>query len=280
MTRCSLLRPLRAGLCLLVLLALSACAAVRPDPAPAGGRFVARTLQLDGHAWRYQVFVPARRDPAGTPVVLFLHGSGERGDDGIAQTRAGLGPYLRAHAADFPAIVVLPQVPEGAEWAGANVRMALAALDAASREFGGDPRRTYLTGMSMGGYGTWETALAAPGRFAALVPVCGGVRVPHPDRPTLRVAEVADLPDPYAALAARIGNTPVWMFHGALDDLVHPDDDRRLYRAFLQAGAADVHYTEYPRGNHNAWDATYADPAMWAWLFSQRNPAAAAVPAR
>lgn len=258
-----------------VLLLLSLCcllAACAMTPSRPDGRFVQRQLEAEGRTYRYQVFVPARRDPAGTPVVLFLHGSGERGSDGVKQTQAGLGPYLRRHAADFPAIVVLPQVPEGEEWSGANVRMALAALDAASAEFGGDRVRTYLTGMSMGGYGTWETALLAPGRFAALVPVCGGVRVPHADRPTLRVSEVADLPDPYAALASRIGGTPVWMFHGALDDVVPAQDDRSLYRAFQAAGATDVRYTEYPDGNHNAWDATYADPAMWEWLFSRRLP--------
>lgn len=261
----------RALLSLLLLCCLLAACAMTPSRT-AEGRFVQRQLQIEGRSYRYQVFVPAHLQAAGTPVVLFLHGSGERGSDGARQTQAGLGPYLRRHAADFPAIVVLPQAPQGEEWAGINVRMALAALDAASAEFGGDRSRTYLTGMSMGGYGSWNAALLAPGRFAALVPVCGGVRVPHADRPTLHVDELSALPDPHAALAARIGATPVWMFHGALDDVVPPEDDRRLYRAFQAAGARAVRYTEYPDGNHNAWDATYADPAMWAWLFSRRLP--------
>ena len=102
-------------------------------------------------------------DAAGThpPVILFLHGSGERGNDNLKQVGAGLGPYVRSHASDFPAIVVFPQVPEDGEWAGPNALVAFAALDAATREFHGDPHRTYLTGMSMGGYGTWELALDA-----------------------------------------------------------------------------------------------------------------------
>ena len=170
----------------------------------------------------------------------------------------------------FPALVVFPQVPRGEEWMGGNARMALAALDAASAEFGGDPARTYATGMSMGGYGTWEVALAAPQRFAALVPVCGGVKPPRAERPTLFVTAVAGEADPYTALASRLKHVPAWLFHGARDDLVPAEDDRRLHRA-AQAVGADFRYTEYPDGNHNAWDATYSDAAMWAWLFAQRR---------
>jgi len=254
-----------------VTMATAGCATMRED---AKGHFVQRAVKLDGRTAHYQVFVP--RDAAATrgqlPVVLFLHGSGERGRDNRRQTQAGLGPYLRAHAADFPALVVLPQAPDGQEWAGDNNRLAVAALDAAIAEFGADPDRQYLTGMSMGGYGSWNIALADPARFAAIVPVCGAVLAPRAVRQSLFVEAVADQADPYAALAARLKQTPIWIFHGALDDVVRPDDDRRLHAAFQQAGAADVRYTEYPQGNHNAWDATYADAAMWAWLWAQRRP--------
>ncbi|KAF1692498.1 phospholipase [Pseudoxanthomonas koreensis] len=242
-----------------------------PATATTSGHYLARELEIEGRHYRYAVFVPSRAQPRPLPVVLFLHGSGERGSDGLAQTRAGLGPWLDADAGSFPALAVFPQVPEGEEWSGVNARMALATLDAASAEFGGDRSRTYLTGMSMGGYGTWEVALLAPGRFAALVPVCGGVLPPRAERPTLRVGAVAGEADPYAALVQRLGHVPAWMFHGALDDLVPPADDRRVYRAAREAGA-DFRYTEYPEGNHNAWDATYSDPAMWDWLFARRLP--------
>jgi Predicted peptidase len=255
---------------LLLSLLVSACQ-TRPSP-PATGTIVPRTLEFEGRSHRYAVFVPAATHHHGPlPVVLFLHGSGERGSDGHAQTTAGLGPYLRRNADTFPALVVMPQVAEGGEWTGGNARMALAALDAASAEFGGDPARTYATGMSMGGYGTWEVALLAPHRFAALVPVCAGVLAPRAVRPTLYVTPVADAPNPHAALVQRLRHLPVWMFHGARDDLVLPHDTRRVYELARQAGA-DFRYTEYPEGNHNAWDATYADPAMWEWLFAQHLP--------
>ena len=258
---------------LALLLLMAAIAGCASTPDASHGRFVARSVELDGVRMPYQVFVPAAsaRGPGAPPVVLFLHGSGERGSDGVRQTEAGLGPYLRAHAGDFPALAVLPQAGEGEEWSGRSNRLAVAALDAAMREFGADPRRQYLTGMSMGGYGSWNIALAEPARFAAIVPVCGAVRAPRSERQGLRVEAVAQEADPYTAMALRLKETPVWIFHGARDDVVPPDDDRRLYAAFQAAGARDARYTEYPQGNHNAWDATYADPAMWRWLFAQER---------
>ena len=256
-----------ASLLLLLVFPLAGCGTM---PAEQGGRFVKRTVVIEGTARIYQVFVPAHRDASQpTPVVLFLHGSGERGSDGDRQLLAGLGPYVKAHAADFPALVVFPQVPDDGEWMGDNVDMALAALDAASKEFNGDPKRTYLTGLSMGGYGTWETAIKSPARFAALVPICGAILLPNGER-QLYVTEVAHQPDPYAALAARLKHVPMWIFHGAKDDVVPPRDDRRIFAAMKTAGA-DVQYTEFPDAGHNAWDATYQHPAMWSWLFAQHQ---------
>lgn len=251
-------------------LALSGCATTRSADK---GHFVERSVTVDGRVSRYQVFVPrdAEAQRGALPVVLFLHGSGERGSDGHRQTTAGLGPHLRDHAREFPALVVLPQAPEDQEWSGINNRIALAALDATIAEFGADPARQYLTGMSMGGYGSWNIALEHPTRFAAIVPVCGAVLAPRAVRASLFVESVANEADPYAAIAERLKATPIWMFHGALDDVVLPADDRKLKAAFDAAGAGDVRYTEYPQGNHNAWDATYADAAMWDWLFVQKR---------
>ena len=246
--------------------------AASPEPA-VPGTLVRRTLEVDGVAHAYQVFVPAStrlRDGDGRrPVVLFLHGSGERGDDGVKQTEVGLGPYLRAHAEDFPAIVVFPQSPAERSWDGDVAAMALAMLDAATAEFGGDPQRTYLTGMSRGGYGTWELALMQPRRFAALVPVCGGITSPRTESP-LAVGAVAGTDDPFTATAARLRHLPVWIFHGGLDDVVPPEQSRRMHAA-LQAVGADVRYTEFPDANHNSWDATYGHAPMWDWLFAQRR---------
>ena len=249
--------------------ALAACTTASPKPDP--GRFVARTIEVAGVTRHYQVFVPSPAVAgARPPIVLFLHGSGERGEDGAKQVGAGLGPAVRARAADFPAIVVFPQAPDGSEWSD-HPALALATLDAAVDEFGGDPARVYLTGMSMGGYGTWDLAVRHPDRFAALVPVCGGVTAPGDRRPTLRVTAVDGADDPFAAVAAKVRDIPTWIFHGARDDLVLPEQSRRMHAALQAADAREVRYTEWPDANHNSWDVTYADPAMWDWLLAQRR---------
>lgn len=248
---------------------LSSCASL---PERMNGAFVERTLEIDGKEHRYQVFVPSlRAGGRSPPVIVFLHGSGERGDDGGKPTLVGIGPYIRARQQDFPAIVVFPQAPQGSEWSS-NLELVFATLDAATREFRGDADRTYLTGLSMGGYGVWDVALQSPGRFAALAPVCGGVRQPREERDTLFVAAVARAADPYSAIAGRLRDVPVWIFHGAKDDLVPPEDDRRLIAAFRAAGAPDARYTEFPDANHNSWDPAYSQtPEFWAWLFAQRR---------
>ena len=233
-------------------------------------RFVERSLELHGATYRYRVFVPdgwtAERS---WPVVLFLHGSGERGSDNRAQLSQGLPPWLKEHGGNFPAVVVIPQAPDGRRWNGEIEQMALKALNDSIGEWHGDRRRLYLTGLSMGGYGTWELALLQPRRFAALVPVCGALLPPRDER-DLFVTPLAGADDPYAALAAQLRHVPSWIFHGARDDLVPPRDDRLTYAA-LRAAGADVHYTEFPDANHNAWDPAYATPELWAWLFERRR---------
>lgn len=256
----------------MVMLALicTACATYGHKPAPsAHGRFVERQISVAGDTQRYQVFVPAQQGDGKRPVIVFLHGSGERGRDNQAQVKVGIGAYVRAHMDDFPAIVVFPQAPEGSEW-NQNASMVFAQVDAATREFGGDPRRTYLTGLSMGGFGTWDLALREPERFAALVPICGGLVAPG--RPSMTVASVAGAGDPYAAAAAQLKEVPAWIFHGAKDDLVLPEYSRRMYAALRAAGASDVHYTEFADANHNSWDPAYLHtPQLWAWLFAQQR---------
>lgn len=255
----------------LALLALSLVAACTAMPTRDDtGRFVKRELVMDGATYRYQVFVPSRA--AGgphPPVILFLHGSGERGNDGAKPVAVGIGTYVRAHVADFPAIVVFPQAPEETEWSGASARLALGTLDAASHEFHGDPSRTYLTGLSMGGYGTWELALLQPERFAALVPISGAIRPPSDER-ELFVTPLVNEPDPFATLARRLRTMPIWIFHGAKDDVVPLEDDRRTTAALNTVGNA-VRYTELPDANHNAWDPAYSTPELWTWLFAQHR---------
>ncbi|MBK9493355.1 MAG: prolyl oligopeptidase family serine peptidase [Aquimonas sp.] len=245
-----------------------------PSASAESAQWLHRGVQVGTTYYPVAIFVPALPAPSeGYPVLLFLHGSGERGSDGEAQTRSGLGPYVRAHGAEFPAITVFPQAPLDSDWSGDQSAAALAAIDLVEQEFPVDADRIYLTGMSRGGYGVWEVTLRAPERFSALVPVCAGV-IPPPGRDDLRVhALPANGIDPYASLAQTLPPTPVWLFHGALDNIIPPHASRQTFAA-LQAAGHPVQYTEFADANHNAWDAAYASPALWTWLFAQRRHSA------
>lgn len=260
---------------LIFTLVFCAClqAACVSAPQRTSGGFVERGVEVGGTTHRYQVFVPASRaGGAKPPAILFLHGSGERGSDNNKQLEVGLGPYVRSRMQDFPAIVVFPQAPDDSEWTQDAGRIAIAALDAAMREFDADPARTYLTGISMGGYGTWELALQSPQRFAALVPVCGGITVDWTNqRPQMQAKSVIGASDPFAEAARRLRDVPVWIFHGAIDDAVPVLQSRRMDAALKAAGARDVRYTEFPGVNHFSWDPAYATPALWDWLFVQKR---------
>lgn len=250
-------------------LLLGACATTPREEPP--GKFVERTVDVAGVAHRYQVFVPSRKAGGKHPAtILFLHGSGERGTDNQRQTEVGLGPHLRRHAADFPALVVFPQAPDGTSWNGIQARVALAALDAALDEFDGDDDRIVLTGISRGGYGVYELAMREPRRFAALVPVCGGITQPPSLKERLVVEGVAEAPDPFAAAAQRLQRMPTWVFHGAKDETVTPDQSRHLVEALRGVGG-NVRYTEFAEAGHNSWDAAYAMPELWSWAFAQRR---------
>ena len=152
--------------------------------------------------------------------------------------------------------------------------MALATLSAASKEFRGDPKHEYLTGLSMGGYGTWDIASRFPGRFAAIVPICGGI-VASPDLlkefPDLANSGYPDDPKSYTEVARKIGKTPVWIFHGDADDTVSVEYSRKMNEA-LKAAGADVHYMEYPGVGHNSWDKAYDEPEFMPWLLSKSLP--------
>ena len=224
-----------------------------------------RVATVNGHDYPYAVYVPDDlAKPA--PVILFLHGAGERGSDGVKPTLVGIGPVL----ARVPAIVVMPQVPLDQRWLGDPADAAMKALDASIAEFGGDQHRIYLTGLSMGGYGTWHLALAHPERFAAIVPICSGL-LPHETTLSVRQSPLTmGTNDPYALVAESLASMPIWIFHGAADPTVPVSESRHLYEA-LKAKNADVHYTEYPGVGHNSWDRAYADDEMWRWLFSKKR---------
>ncbi len=234
--------------------------------------FLNRTVQVGGKTYRYQVYVPFQWDTGRKwPIILFLHGAGERGDDALLPTQVGIATAIRLHADRFPCIVVIPQCPKDTWWTTEEMSsQALKALEESTKEFKGDPDRTYLTGLSMGGYGTWYLAYEHPGKFAALAPICGGVRPPQ------RVAAAANSPfgdpniDPYALAAKKIGKTPVWIFHGGADKTVPPSESRNMNEALKRAGG-NVRYTEYEGVGHNSWDKAYAEPDFMTWLLAQHR---------
>lgn len=235
--------------------------------------FVERSVTVNEKTYRYQVFVPdgwtAKPSSKKTwPVVLFLHGSGEAGDDNAKQMTQGLPPWLREHGAGFPAVVVIPQAPEHTYWNGEIEQMALQAMRNSIDEFHGDRHRLYLTGLSMGGFGAWQIAVDHPGLFAAAAIMSGAIN-PIADEPALHLQDIPAGADSYPWVASHIGHLPVWIFHGSDDTVVPLTDDRLLYPA-LKAQHDDVRYTEFPGVNHGSWVPAYALPELWPWMFSHR----------
>jgi predicted peptidase len=234
--------------------------------------FQSRTLTIDGKTFQYRVFVPKGWSSKKTwPVILFLHGAGERGDDNLTQTRVGLGPAILRQQDTFKSIVVMPQCPANRWWSEPEMQaMALRSLDQTAKEFRADASRTYLTGLSMGGYGSWTMAATNPNRFAAIAVVCGGVRPPPGLNLPQAMTGFAAVADPYGAVAARVGKTPVWVFHGDADLAVPVTESRNMVEA-LKAAHGDVRYNEYSGVGHNSWDKAYAEPELFPWLMSQHK---------
>jgi predicted peptidase len=254
---------------LLLFAAASPLLAKKPDTG-----FLDRTITLEGTVYKYEVYVPDNWTPRQKwPIVLFLHGAGERADDGMLQTDIGIGSAIRSDRTKFPAIVVMPQCRKNQWWLEPPMDdLAIATLNEATKEFHGDPQRTYLTGMSMGGYGSWHLAEKYPHRFAAMIVICGGIHPPTATMkkfPELAKFVPADGPSSYTEAAQKIGKVPVWIFHGADDDVVPVVESQRM-RAAMAALGGEVHYTEYPGVKHVSWDRAYDEPKIWEWLFSKR----------
>ena len=236
--------------------------------------FRSRQITLSDQTYRYRVWVPNHYTKLRKwPVVLYLHGSGERGEDNERMLANGLPSVLQKYQGRYRCIVVIPQCRFGQEWYGEMELQALAALDQAIKEFNGDPKRVYVTGISMGGAGAWYMA-RHHNKFAAVVPVCGEVTRqqddPFPTDLPPDLASIMESKNPFASLAAAIDGTPVWAFHGAQDGVIPVSQSREMVTA-LRARGGTVHYTEYPNGEHDIWDDAYGDSAMVKWLFRQRK---------
>lgn len=231
-------------------------------------RSVAVTEEGRDVEFRYRLMRPAAVEPGEKyPLVLFLHGAGERGSDNEKQLK-----YLPTWLAEpelrrkYPCFVVAPQCREGSRWADfdwsdkkstpqkpeptTDLAAAVAALDAVIKTEPVDPDRIYLTGLSMGGYGSWDLAARMPARFAALIPICGGG-----DETT----------------GPKLAKLPIWCFHGAADEVVPVVRSRSMVDAVKAAGG-DVKYTEFETVRHNSWTPAYRDPATLDWLFRQKRP--------
>ena len=258
-----------ASLALWLALLGASAAQAAPAPAPmdpAAVPFVARTVTIGTITYGFQVFAPNRANAAGkVPVILFLHGAGERGDDNGAQTRNGIRLLIAPSGSRFPALVVCPQCRPDKKWTDPDMQeMALKALDQSVQEFGGDPSRVYLTGLSLGGYGTWGLAQRYPERWAALAPCCGGILYPHQAPPP---------DDPYRPAAQKVKDAglPAWVFHGGADPTVPVSESRQMVALLLSLGG-EVKYTEYPGVGHDSWDYAYKEPGLLPWMLSHKRP--------
>lgn len=221
-----------------------------------------REVTVDRTRTIYQVYEPPGLTEA-VPVILFLHGAGESGIDGRRQTTVGIGPAIAAGPECFPALVVFPQASHRQGWRDFDLDAAAAALDDVTSAYSIDRNRVYLTGISMGGYGTWLLAMQQPERFAAAVPVCGGF-----DRAAAAHVGIAT----FADAVNRLAPIPQWVFHGDADDIIPVEQSRVMVQA-LRAAGANVRYTEYPGVRHNSWDRAYAEPELMPWMLAQRRDA-------
>lgn len=186
------------------------------------------------------------------PLMLFLHGAGERGTD--VQRVAIHGPMrLVKQGTNFPFIVVAPLCPTGERWQNDSL---LRLLDAVTAKFAVDMNRVYLTGLSMGGYGTWNLGVTYPERFAAIAPICGGGLVLD-----VLLSGYGKPSNPLQAL-------PVWAFHGAKDNVVPLEESERMVSAMKRTGAKNVKLTVYPEADHNSWTVTYDNPEFYQWMLS------------
>jgi predicted peptidase len=229
-------------------------------------RYEARMFQDGGLTLPYRLLMPkALAAEQKFPLVIFLHGAGERGNDNKLQLVHGLNDFAADEIMDkYPAFVVAPQCPSGKRWVevdwgldkhsqperpSESLVLTFKLIDTLRKVLPIDEGRIYITGLSMGGFGVWDALARRPELFAAAAPVCGG----------------ADL-----ATAGKIKAIPIWAFHGDKDGVVKPHRSRDMIAALKAAGSTPK-CTEYSGVGHDSWTATYRDAALYEWLFAQRK---------
>lgn len=220
----------------------------------------------DGHKLNYRLLKPLKYDATKKyPLVVFLHGSGERGDDNVSQLRHGAPAFSKPEVREkYEAFVIAPQCPAEQKWAdidwssdtptqpaalSASMALTLSAVEGLQKEFSIDADRLYVTGLSMGGYGTWDLVTRLPAMWAAAAPICGGG-------------------DKAKAVLAKA--VPIWAFHGAEDKTVKPIRTVEMIDAIIAAGGHPL-FSEYPYIAHDSWTTAYGEPEFLPWLFAQRR---------
>jgi acetyl esterase/lipase len=230
--------------------------------------FLNRTIELRSATYHFQVYLPEsfrRDDKKPWPVILFLHGRGERGSEGMWQTQIGLPQAVRDHPERWPFVIVMPQCPQANYWTDPEMlSMALAALDQETQEFHLDTEHTYLTGLSMGGYGAWELARLHPHRWAAVAVMAGGVFWSYEPE---RWQQVSTLPGEYAHA---VGRLPLWLFHGSDDNVVDPRQSELLFEA-LKASGGRVKLSVYLGVRHDCWTRAYNELELPRWFLSHHR---------
>lgn len=221
------------------------------------GSLESRTIAVEADDYDYQIYVPGdAKTEKNLPVIIFLHGIGQRGSGGFVPVSGAGGALANHYLAQVPAIILLPQCRAGVYWSDAAMdKMVVGALRQTVEEFQVDARRIYLTGASMGAYGVWHFALHYPQKFAALISLCGGSSILNGDR--------------FSPIAAAIGKTPAWVFHGADDSIVPVEESRQIVKALKEIGG-NVRYSEYAGVGHNVWMSALAEKDLPAWLLAQR----------
>ncbi len=199
-------------------------------------------------ALKYLLYLPKDYGKAGEkwPLIIFLHGAGERGDN-LRQVEVH-GPPKVVKGKDLPFIIVSPQCPKDSWWPK-QVEALIALLDEIVKLHNVDTDRIYLTGLSMGGYGTWSLACDHPERFAAIAPICGGGE---------------------PLFGPRLRHVPVWAFHGAKDPVVPLDRSEVMVQSVKKVGG-DARLTVYPEAGHDSWTVTYDNPELYEWFLKHKR---------
>jgi predicted peptidase len=230
--------------------------------------FLDKTVSVGDATARYALYVPDNYDPAKVwPLIVFLHGKGEQGDDNLKQTEVGIGRAIRMNRDWFPALVLMPQCPKGRFW-DAAIPTIEAAMAQTRADYNVDDKAITLTGLSLGGYATWIWGATKTDTFAALVPICGGgslldlkVKMPIVDEKA------------FGSIQDRVSNLrriPIWAFHGADDNVVPAARSRIMVERVKKAGGT-IRYKEFKETGHNSWDKAYGYKRAMAWLLKQRK---------